>query len=125
MRQSEPVVRAWAVYLTAFVEGLIVIVIEIAGARALAPFYGTSLQVWTSQITMTLFFLATGYGLGGFIAKYARGWTVALLFGIAGGWMTLYPFLRASEVEMTGRLGVGLGSLMGASLMFGLPLMML
>src|SRR5678815_5111248 len=109
MRDSHRVVRPWAVYLTAFIEGLIVIVIEIAGARALAPFYGTSLLVWTAQITMTLFFLAVGYGLGGLIAKHARDWIVAMLFGIAGGWVVLYPFLRASEVEMTERLGVGLG----------------
>ena len=40
-----------AIYLTALVEGTCVLIVEIAGARALAPFLGTSLQVWASQIT--------------------------------------------------------------------------
>src|SRR5687768_16854451 len=86
MRELTPMRPAWPIYLTAFVEGLIVIVVEIAGARALAPFYGTSLQVWTAQITMTLFFLALGYGVGGLIAQSVRSSTVPALFGIAGAW---------------------------------------
>src|SRR5678815_2782860 len=125
MRDSDPLVRAWAVYLTAFVEGLIVIVVEIGGARALAPFYGTSLQVWTAQITMTLFFLALGYGVGGLLAKRVRSATLPALFGIAGGWLTLYPILRTPVLSSSQSLGVAFGSLTGASILFGLPLMML
>src|ERR1051326_944662 len=87
----------WVVYLTALIEGACVIIIEIAGARALAPFFGTSLQVWTAQITATLFFLAIGYGLGGLLARRTRPWTPTVLFGLAGIWMALYPLWRTDR----------------------------
>src|SRR3954462_2205200 len=73
---------------TALLEGLSVIIVEIAGARALAPFFGTSLQVWTALITVTLFFLAVGYSLGGLLAKRLRHGTLPTLFGVAGFWLT-------------------------------------
>src|SRR5688500_19905025 len=101
MRELTPMRPAWPIYLTAFVEGMIVIVVEIAGARALAPFYGASLQVWTAQITMTLFFLAVGYGVGGLLARDVRRWTAAALFGGAGAWVILYPFLHTPVLDVT------------------------
>ena len=60
-----------AILSTAFLEGLCVLIVEIAGARALAPFFGGSLTVWTAQITATLLFLALGYGLGGKLSRVA------------------------------------------------------
>src|SRR3954469_9792944 len=89
----------WIVYLTALLEGASVIVVEIAGARALAPFFGTSLQVWTAQITVTLFFLAAGYGVGGLIARRLRPGTLPMLFGIAGFVLSLYPILRTPVLD--------------------------
>jgi spermidine synthase len=113
------------VFPTAFLEGAAVIIIEIAGARALAPFFGTSLQVWTAQITVTLFFLALGYGLGGVIAKRIGPWTLPALFGVAGFWTALYPLLRTPVLESTSKAGVAIGSLLSASILFGVPLLML
>src|SRR3954454_19668388 len=88
------VISPWIVYLTALLEGASVIVVEIAGARALAPFFGTSLQVWTAQITVTLFFLAAGYGVGGLLARQLRRMTLPMLFAIAGFVLALYPIMR-------------------------------
>src|SRR5215204_3355021 len=122
---ARPTIPRIPIYLTAFIEGLIVIVVEIGGARALAPFYGTSLQVWTAQITMTLFFLAIGYGVGGLLAKRVKPATLPTLFGIAGGWLILYSLLRTPVLSSSQSLGVALGSLTGASVLFGLPLLML
>src|SRR5687768_10068688 len=116
----------WIVYPTAFLEGASVIVIEIAGARALAPFFGTSLQVWTATITVTLFFLAVGYGLGGMLAKRLSGWMLPLLFAVAGFWTALYPVWRTGILDAVSReFGVALGSLFSASILFGVPLLML
>lgn len=114
------------VYPTAFLEGAAVIVVEIAGARALAPFFGTSLQVWTAQITVTLLFLALGYGLGGLLARRIRPWTLAALFGVAGLWLVCYPLMRTPLLDFaSSRLGVAMGSLLSAALLFGVPLLML
>lgn len=121
-RSSAP----WIVYPTAFLEGASVIIIEIAGARALAPFFGTSLQVWTATITVTLFFLALGYGLGGLLAKRLSGWMLPTLFALAGFWTVLYPVWRTAILDVISQnFGVALGSLFAASLLFGVPLLML
>ena len=121
-RTAAPVIM----YSTAFLEGMAVIVVEIAGARALAPFFGTSLQVWTALITVTLFFLAVGYGVGGLLAKRLRRGTLAALFGIAGVWLCAYPLLRSPVLNsMSLHLSVPIGSLISAGLLFGVPLMML
>ena len=51
--------------LVAFIEGGAVMAIELAGAKMVAPFYGTSLYVWASVLAVTLSGLTTGYFLGG------------------------------------------------------------
>lgn len=123
---SLPYIHPLPIYVTAFCEGAIVLVIEILGARAIAPFFGTSLQVWTSQITATLLFLALGYGLGGLLAKITGRWTLPTLFLIAGIWLAMYPLIRTPVLEMSSsNFGVALGSLFSACLLFGIPLMML
>src|SRR5690349_22648959 len=52
-------------YFTAAVTGAAVMVVEILGAKMLAPYVGTSHFVWTAQIAVTLVALATGYYAGG------------------------------------------------------------
>jgi hypothetical protein len=51
--------------LVAFIEGGSVMAIELAGAKMVAPFYGTSLYVWASVLAVTLGGLTTDYFLGG------------------------------------------------------------
>ncbi|MBM3821284.1 MAG: methyltransferase domain-containing protein [Verrucomicrobia bacterium] len=55
-------------HLTAMLSGAAVLVVEILGAKMLAPFVGTSHFVWTAQIAVTLVSLAFGYQLGGWAA---------------------------------------------------------
>jgi len=109
---------------TCFLEGASVLVVEIAGARSLAPFYGTSLVVWTSQITATLLFLALGYRLGGTLCRARSPWHVSTLFWSAGLWLSLFPLIRNPILGFTWeRLDLAAGSLMAAILMFGVPLL--
>ncbi len=123
---TAPASSAWIVYLTALLEGASVIVVEIAGARALAPFFGTSLQVWTAQITVTLFFLAAGYGVGGLLARNLRPATLPMLFTIAGFALALYPVIRTPILDSSSaNLGVAFGSLLSASILFGPTLLAL
>ena len=51
-------------YLTAAVTGGAIMIVEILGAKLLAPYVGTSHFVWTAHIAVTLIALATGYALG-------------------------------------------------------------
>src|SRR5258706_13940445 len=52
-------------YLSASITGGAIMIIEILGAKMLAPFVGTSHFVWTAQIAVTLVALASGYYAGG------------------------------------------------------------
>ena len=53
---------------TVFSCGAAVMVLEIVGARILAPFLGTSIVVWTGLIGVVMAALALGYWQGGRIA---------------------------------------------------------
>jgi spermidine synthase len=52
-------------YFTAAVTGAAIMIVEILGAKMLAPYVGTSHFVWTAQIGVTLLALAAGYYVGG------------------------------------------------------------
>jgi spermidine synthase len=55
-------------YCTVVTTGAAIMIVEILGAKMLAPYFGTSHFVWTAQIAVTLVALATGYYLGGRLA---------------------------------------------------------
>jgi hypothetical protein len=63
-------------YCTVFLTGAAVMVIELLGTRLIAPFYGASLYVWASLISVTMIALAIGYFAGG--ADYYPYWTPPL-----------------------------------------------
>ncbi|MDQ7833209.1 MAG: fused MFS/spermidine synthase [Desulfovibrionaceae bacterium] len=54
--------------IVVFLCGAAVMILEIAGARVLAPFLGTSTVVWTGLIGIVLASLSVGYWLGGRLA---------------------------------------------------------
>jgi spermidine synthase len=111
-----------AILVTAFLEGLSVLIVEIAGARALAPYFGTSLHVWTAQITATLLFLALGYGLGGLLCRRGPLALPAVLWS-AGGWLGLYPAWRTALLSSLLPLGVAGGAFAASAVLFGPPLL--
>ncbi len=56
-------------YFIAGISGACVLIVEIAGARLLTPFFGASVFIWTSAISVTLAALAIGYFIGATISK--------------------------------------------------------
>src|ERR1700757_783250 len=48
-------------YSLSFIEGGVVMSTELVGAKFLAPYFGTSLYVWTCVMALTLGGLACGY----------------------------------------------------------------
>lgn len=48
-----------------FISGAVVMILELVGTRLVAPFFGSSLPVWTSLIGVVLASLSLGYWLGG------------------------------------------------------------
>ena len=113
-------------FLTAAGTGAAVLIIEILGAKILAPYFGTSHFVWTAQIAVTLVSLACGYYLGGRWAdrSSAPGKLYAALLVAA-----LYLAASTLFVEHVAytcldfRLAVG--SLLASAFLFFIPLTLL
>ena len=59
-------------YFLSFLEGASVMAAELLGAKMLAPFFGSSLYVWSSVLGITLGGLALGYFTGGIISQKAN-----------------------------------------------------
>jgi hypothetical protein len=55
-------------FVTVFVTGAAVMVIEIMGTRIIGPVFGIGLFVWSALLTVTLGALAVGYYAGGVLA---------------------------------------------------------
>jgi spermidine synthase len=55
-------------YLLSFIEGACVMAAELLGAKMLAPYFGSSLYVWSTVLAITLGGLALGYFAGGEIS---------------------------------------------------------
>lgn len=62
---SSPSINNTLVLGLAFVSGFIIMAIELLGGRILAPYFGSSIYVWGSIITVFMLSLSIGYLLGG------------------------------------------------------------
>ncbi|MEK9822758.1 MAG: glycosyl transferase, partial [Gammaproteobacteria bacterium] len=58
----------WSVLTLAFTSGFIIMSIEMLGGRILAPYFGSSIYVWGSIITVFMVALAVGYLTGGHLS---------------------------------------------------------
>lgn len=58
------------VFLMVFVGGFSVMSIELLGGRIMAPYFGSSIYVWGSIITIFMLALSIGYLLGGRLSLY-------------------------------------------------------
>jgi predicted membrane-bound spermidine synthase len=81
-------------YLFAVLEGATVMAVELMAARMLAPYFGSSLNVWGVVIGITLLSLASGYFLGGRIAdKYNHLNTLLWVLFIASLFLMLMHYI--------------------------------
>ena len=58
----------WTVFTLAFTSGFIIMSIELLGGRILAPYFGSSIYVWGSIITVFMVALSIGYRIGGHLS---------------------------------------------------------
>ncbi|HET9701964.1 MAG TPA: fused MFS/spermidine synthase [Burkholderiales bacterium] len=112
--------------LTSVLCGALVMVIQVLGSRVIGPFFGVSLFVWTSLITVTLVALAAGYAIGGHLADRhgSADWLYGLII-VAGIAVCLVPVLKAPVLKASLALGLRGGSLAGSAALFGVPLLLL
>jgi len=78
-----------------FLCGASVMVLEIVGARILAPYVGTTITVWTSIIGVILGAMSLGYVFGGKLAdKNPKFEVLSLLIGFSGLSMAVLCLIR-------------------------------
>ena len=114
------------VYFSASITGGAIMIIEILGAKMLAPFLGTSHFVWTAQIAITLVALATGYYVGGRLADSRP--RLGLLYGSILG-AAIYLGFSIVIVEPVAywclKFKLATGSLLASAFLFFVPLALL
>jgi len=99
-------------FILAFIEGGSVMAIELLGAKMLAIYYGNSLYVWTSVLSITLAGLATGYFAGGFVSrKFPKTHSLFYVFLIAAFWVVIMPFWANFIMISTLNIGYEAGAI--------------
>lgn len=120
--------RRAIVFLLAFCGGFSIMSVELLGGRILAPWFGSSVHVWGSIITVFMLALSFGYLLGGrlsllgpslsrFGLLFLAGATMILPLLLFGDAMMAWVFARIDDPRY--------GSLAASLLLFGLPTVLL
>ena len=109
-------------YLTVSMTGAAVMMIELLGTRIVGPFYGVSLFVWSSLISVTMIALALGYFLGGLAADRLPGFRLSHAIALAGLFTAIIPLISSPVLMATNELGVRGGAFSSALILFMVPL---
>ena len=118
IRQGKMIHRLWVLYPVVFVSGFVVMVIELLGTRVIAPFFGTSLYVWASIISVTMIALAIGYYLGGVWSDRAKISPLPLVLLFSGGTVLLIPALAPLVLPWADPMGLRLGAFVSCLILF-------
>jgi len=116
------------IYILAFTGGFVIMSLELLGGRVLAPYFGNSIHVWGSIITVFMLSLSIGYLVGGRLSINEPSLKrFAILFLIAA--IFLYPLVYYSEAVMAfifERIeDPRYGSLLASGMLFALPTILL
>src|SRR4051812_5047778 len=115
-----------------FAVGLSTLGAEIAAARLMAPFFGSSTVIWANTIAVVLLALSAGYRLGGMLAdrRPDRGALSALVL-VGAALLAIVPFIAhpflSLSVSAFDTLSVGAfaASLFGTLILVAVPLLLL
>jgi len=116
------------IFSLAFVSGFIIMAIELLGGRILAPYFGSSIYVWGSIISVFMISLSVGYLLGGKLSVKNPGLIRYGCFFILAA-ITLVPTITYGNTAMDAVFlrieDPRYGSLIASSLLFFLPVAIL
>jgi spermidine synthase len=116
----------YCLFITVFVTGAAVLMLELLGTRIIAPFYGSTIYVWSSLISVTLVCLALGYFAGGrFADRMPRPVILYLFVLLAGLSIVLLSLVDSAVLAATDALGPRWGALGSACILFALPMFFL
>ncbi len=108
--------------LLVFVEGIVIMSIELLGSRIIAPFFGSSLDVWTFILALVLAAVATGYFLGGRLStKKDKDKLLVFIFLFLSFWIGILPFLSEEIMILTTQMGIFSSLVLSSILIFFIP----
>jgi spermidine synthase len=118
--------RKYYIYLTVFITGAVILVLEILGTRIIAPYYGTTVYVWSALIAVTLLALTAGYFLGGWISDKKPDFNLLyVIILLSAAAVFTIPFMAPGVLNATNNFGARAGALASAGILFTLPLLLL
>ncbi len=103
-------------------------ILEIVGARLIAPYFGTSSYVWTAMIGAILGSLSLGFWYGGRLAdRYKSRQDLSVILTLAAGMVLLMFLVQELLLKTLSRqqLDLRLSSALAAILLFGFPSMLM
>jgi spermidine synthase len=107
-----------------FISGAVLMGLEIVGSRVLAPYFGSSIFVWGSLISVVMTALSIGYYWGGWLSAREPSYGKLLLLLLIPGIVIFFlPFAYPAINEWIAMmdLGVRLSPLIACSALFLLP----
>ncbi|RHW77825.1 fused MFS/spermidine synthase [Colwellia sp. RSH04] len=116
------------IYCLAFTSGFSIMGIELLAGRILAPFFGSSVHIWGSIITVFMLSLSLGYLFGGKLStKSASLSRYGLIFILAS--ITILPVVTSSQWLMESIFltieDSRYGSLLASTVLFFIPTVIL
>jgi spermidine synthase len=119
---SHTPVELFFLIATAFLGGAAVMIVELAGNRVLAPWFGNSLYTWTGLIGVLMISLSIGYYLGGYLADKRPHYSMlSLLLLLAAALVAIIPFLQQMAQEPLGGMSIIAGPVVATLVLFTLP----
>ncbi|MFQ5849720.1 MAG: fused MFS/spermidine synthase [Candidatus Binatia bacterium] len=111
-------------YAIVFMSGAVLMGLEIVGSRVLSPYFGNSIFVWGSLISVVLTALSLGYYLGGWLSARSPSFVrLLILLLIPGVLIFLLPFLYPLVNHWIAKtdFGIRLNPLIASVVFFLLP----
>jgi spermidine synthase len=108
-------------YIVVFVSGAVLMGLEIVGSRVLAPYFGSSIFVWGSLISVVLAALSVGYYWGGWLSAREPSYGRLLILLLIPGIMIFFlPFIYPTLNEWIASVDFGtrLNPLIACSIYF-------
>jgi spermidine synthase len=113
-------------YATAGITGGAILIVEILGAKMLAPYVGTSHFVWTAQIAVTLISLAVGYYFGGWLVdRSPRLNRLFFCIAIAAAYLAFTTLIVENVAYSFLKMNLAMGALCSSAVLFFVPLTLL
>ncbi len=122
-------------YFVAVISGMVIMAVEMAASRLLAPYFGTSIFVWTNVIGLVMLALSLGYYFGGKLSdKYHSKTQLMQIILLASLLIIIIPLLVRPVADLTtidifkanvSSIIILVGSFFSTLLLFVLPILLL